>query len=83
MSHYSILVYQESDDGAMTLIDALNITAGGDTSTVIEGLRPFSRYAAMVVAVDVAGNRTSSELVSFRTLETGKYTNAHFSGVRI
>ena len=56
----------------MTLIDALNITAGGDTSTVIEGLRPLSRYAAMVVAVDVAGNRTSSELVSFRTLETGK-----------
>ena len=77
VTDYSVLVNQESEDGVMALVDALNIRGGVGNNTVIEGLKPFSRYAVKVVAINIAGNRTSSELVNFSTLEAGKSTNMH------
>ena len=74
VANYTVLVYQEEEEeGDNELVDTFNITAGAENNTVVEGLKSFSQYAVEVVAINIAGNRTSSELVNFSTLETGEY----------
>lgn len=75
ISHYSVLLYRDGDDSTeLTLLNAVNYTAGGPNSRRFRRLRPFSKYTVEVVAINRARNSTRSKLVKFRTLQAGEYT---------
>lgn len=75
ISHYSVLLYWgDGDDSTeLTLLSAVNYTAGGPNSRRFRRLRPFSQYTVEVVAINRARNSTRSKPVKFRTLQAGEY----------